>query len=268
MRNANRRETVLQARSLGELQTDALELVQRRFESLGRSGPTTGLLDLDRLVGSLSPGTLVLVQGTAGSGKSSLLITAALANGRADVRTVLVSTQTPNDELALRLLAARSDVDLDRLRNAQLLEDHWLQLDRSFARGLPLEIASSGSFSLRRMIRAGLTSRPGVLLIDDAPSIPLSTALRHARLNALDPLEIVIRSAPCPIFASAGIGSSLGMIADVVVTLQLRNGPEPGRLGKVDVVVTKNRRGPTGRVTALVRQTGGVLVDVVERSED
>ena len=80
------------SRSLVEVDAAVLERVQAKFESPGWQGPSTGLIDLDRLVGPLLPGTLMVVEGAAGSGRSTMLITVALANARKEMRTTFVST--------------------------------------------------------------------------------------------------------------------------------------------------------------------------------
>ena len=72
-----------------------------------------------------------------------MLITVALANARKEMRTTFVSTQAEYDEIGLRFLAARSAVDLDRLREARLHERDWLQVGQAISHELPIELVST-----------------------------------------------------------------------------------------------------------------------------
>lgn len=73
-------------RPAGDAAQALLAAVQARREAGGANGATTGLADLDRIIGGLQPGALVVVAGRPGMGKSVLAgaiarHTAAAGNG-------------------------------------------------------------------------------------------------------------------------------------------------------------------------------------------
>ena len=91
----------------------------------------TGLGELDRVLGGgLVPGSLVLVGGEPGVGKSSLLLQALGAIGAAGMRALLVSGEESPAQVRLRRRAAgrhrpRAGAGRDRARGASATPSRW-----------------------------------------------------------------------------------------------------------------------------------------------
>jgi replicative DNA helicase len=84
------------------------------------SGTTTGLRALDNAVGGLHPGELTLIGGPPGAGKSSLLLTMALAVAALGVGVAFYSLELPTDVLGLRAAFLHARVPFVALRRNEL----------------------------------------------------------------------------------------------------------------------------------------------------
>lgn len=82
---------------------------------------TTGLAQLDRVVGGLRGGQLVVLAGKTGHGKSALAMTMALSLAQTKAPpSLLVSLEMPGGDLAVRAAAYLTSISQTRLRAAQI----------------------------------------------------------------------------------------------------------------------------------------------------
>lgn len=113
-----------------------------------RSGKTersvsTGLTNLDRIIGGYKAKKLYVVGGRPSMGKTSLMIEAAIQHCIRNVRTRLVSLEMTAEELLHRIFAAVSEVPFERLIEPAFLNaEEWrrVELARSAVSEWPLEI--------------------------------------------------------------------------------------------------------------------------------
>ncbi len=92
----------------------------------GVVGVPTGLIDLDRILGSLIEGNVYIVAGRPGQGKTGLLLTIAKhAAQRNKKRVGIFSLEMSRQQVAQRLIAQESEVDLQRIIQGKLLETEW-----------------------------------------------------------------------------------------------------------------------------------------------
>ncbi len=83
----------------------------------------TGLTDLDKLLGGIVPGNLVVVAAQTGVGKSSLLLNIARNAARAqNFRVAIFSLEMSREEWERRLLARESGIAIDRLKLGAMSE--------------------------------------------------------------------------------------------------------------------------------------------------
>jgi len=86
----------------------------------------TGLTDVDHLLkGGLRPGTLNLVAGRPGQGKSSWMQTVALAAAEHGKRVGFFSLEMARQELAARLLSASTGLDANLISEGLLTDSQW-----------------------------------------------------------------------------------------------------------------------------------------------
>jgi replicative DNA helicase len=89
-------------------------------------GVPTGLLDLDKILGSMIPGNVYIVAGRPGQGKTGLLLTIAKhAAQKIKKRVAVFSLEMSRQQVAQRLISQEIEVDLHRIILGKLLENEW-----------------------------------------------------------------------------------------------------------------------------------------------
>ena len=97
------------------------DLAQRQQSGQALLGHATGLHLLDRSLGGLVPGDLIVIAGRPGMGKSALANRIKLGVARSTGRAVLsLELEMTGQQLAHRMLAAEGGIDLRRIRSAKL----------------------------------------------------------------------------------------------------------------------------------------------------
>lgn len=115
---------------------------------------------LDKLIGGLAPGSLVVLAARPGGGKSIALlqIAARLAH---DGVVALSSLEMTEAELQKRLLAQFGPVHMSALRNHQLTDDDW-----------------------KRVVEAKRRVQGAPIFVDERPGVTMSDIRAHARAVA------------------------------------------------------------------------------------
>jgi replicative DNA helicase len=107
-----------QALERAQLARDGKPITSRRI--------ATGLVDVDQLLkGGLRSGTLNLVAGRPGQGKSSWMQTVALTAAENGKRVGFFSLEMARQELAARLLSAFSGLDANLISEGLLTDSQW-----------------------------------------------------------------------------------------------------------------------------------------------
>ena len=108
--------------------------VYDRLEELAQSGEaipglSTGLHDLDRKINGLNRTDLLLIAARPGMGKTSMALNIALNVAKKYPKTVaFFNLEMSREQMAMRLLANESFVDLQKLVTGQLTEEDWGKL--------------------------------------------------------------------------------------------------------------------------------------------
>jgi replicative DNA helicase len=117
----------------------------------------TGWPDLDRLIGGLAPGRLVLVGARPGVGKSVMGTNLALHFAHHHAHAVLLaSLEMPEDEVGQRLLAAHAGVNLTNLQMGTTDERSWGLIARHTAElsALPITVDDTPTQTITDIRRA------------------------------------------------------------------------------------------------------------------
>ncbi|MFN2504741.1 MAG: replicative DNA helicase [Acidimicrobiales bacterium] len=264
-------------RVLLDRQLDRLEQLYEHGEEI--TGVATGFADLDRMMSGLQRGSLVVLGGRPGSGKTSLALNiAAHATLEAPVPVLMFSLEMSHLELTQRLLSAEARVDGTRLRNGKLIESDWPKISQAVGRmaEAPLHIDDNPHLTVME-IRAKarrLKSREGLgLVIVDY--LQLMTGRSSAESRQVEVaeisrgLKILARELEVPVVALSQLSRNLESRADkrpvladlresgaleqdsdaVLFTYrdEMYNPGSPDR-GVAEVIVAKQRNGPTGVV--------------------
>lgn len=276
--------------SLGDVLDAALE---RAFDPDARQrGVSTGLGILDDAIGGLTPGQLIVVGGRPGAGKSVLVCDMARAAAMwHDVPTLVFSLEMSRAEVGARILAAVCEINLKHILHGNLRSDQAQHL-RSRAEDLrssPLTVDDSPQLDIgairatarRQAQRKGL----GLVIVDYLQLIG-TTSRRDNRVQEVAELstglKALARELQVPVVAAAQLNRASeirsdkrpqlsdlresGQIeadADVVILLHRpdQNDPRSERAGLVDLILAKNRHGPTDVVTAVAQLEYARFVD-------
>ena len=131
-------------------------------------GLSTGLRDLDSKINGLNKSDLLLVAARPAMGKSAFALNIAVNVAKKYKKTVAVfNLEMSREQLAMRLLAAESFIDMQKLATGKLNEDEWSKLC----------LASSALSQTD-------------IRIDDNPSV--TVAEMNAKLRRLDNLGLVV----------------------------------------------------------------------------
>lgn len=245
-------------------------------------GLGTGLVDLDTLTGGLRRGQLIVVGGRPGDGKSLLLTGFARhAAIKQNANTLLISLEMRREEIYDRVLAAEAKVLLHRLVSRSTPppdERHRLAAAAERIKGAPLAIDDNSTVDINRIralarmhqVRHGLD-----LLLLDYVQLVSPTSPREPRTQQIDGitrgLKLLAGELNVPVVAAAQLNrqadsrpdrmpqlsdlresGGLENDANIVILLHRddRLDPESPRAGEIDLVVAKNRNGPTDTLTA------------------
>ncbi len=142
---------------------DAIDAAMAAADAAARAGApaglSTGMSRIDAALGGLENGTLTVVAGRPGMGKSSLVHQWAINAARAGVGVVEISLEMSAVQLGRRTLATAAGVPISRLKHGQhALVASQLISARKELRGLPLSIEDG----------AGLTSTAIAAKVRDA----------------------------------------------------------------------------------------------------
>jgi replicative DNA helicase len=171
--------------ALNDFIDPTIDRVQEAWRNRGKlMGVTTGLVDLDRALGGLMPGHLIIIAGRPAMGKSTTAKTVALAAARAETVVPFFSLEMSAEELTQWCLADMTGISAMRQRIGGVDENDIANLvdAGSALRALPLLIDDTPGLSIpqirarcRRMKRQrGI----GLVVVDH---LGLITASREAR---------------------------------------------------------------------------------------
>ncbi|NSW51991.1 MAG: replicative DNA helicase [Anaerolineae bacterium] len=148
---------------------DQVEALANRDTEI--TGVPTGLNYLDRWLGGLQKSDLLIVAGRPGMGKTGFMLTAAKNAAIIHKKTVAYfSLEMSNEQLAQRMLAQETNIDMKMIRTGRLKEDDW---DRFV-------------FAINNMTDARL-------FLDDTPGItPLQLRTKCRRLHMEFNLDLIV----------------------------------------------------------------------------
>ena len=145
--------------------TRAIEMAEAASRTRGGlSGVSTGLTDLNRLLGGLQRSDLIILAGRPGMGKTALATNIAFhaatttRSQEKPQHVAFFSLEMSAEQLAIRILAERTGIDSDRIRRGQL---------------------EGADFSA--LVKASGEIEQAPMFIDDTPALSVSQVSSRAR---------------------------------------------------------------------------------------
>ena len=275
--------------------TRAHELVIKGIERLTAAeesgtvvtGVPTGFIDLDRVIGGLHPGNMVVVAARPSMGKTALALgIAEHAALNENMAVAVFSLEMSGDELIQRLLASTAVVDAGRIRAGKLAPEAWSRIgraaDRLSAARLYIDDSEGVTVGEMRTKLRRLKSRDGLDLLvvdyiqlmegprgrkDENRVQEISTISRSLKMLARD-LDVPIicvsqlnrapdaRNDKRPMLSDLRESGAIEQDADLVLMIYRDDYYNPENSedkGLAEVLVAKNRHGPTDRVKLTFR---------------
>ncbi|MCL2218693.1 MAG: replicative DNA helicase [Chitinispirillia bacterium] len=278
-RESNKPETI------GELMPRIFDLIETYKAGGSVSGVPTGFTKLDRMTTGFHGGDLVIIGGRPGMGKTSFCLSIALnASVRAGYGVVIFSLEMPKEQLVQRMLCSEARVNMHSLRSGTLPSNEYGKLAKAAGPlyEAPLYIDDTAGISVldlrakaRRIQLQMKGKKLGLLIVDYLqlmrPTVASDSIQQDISMISRT-LKAVARELNVPIIALSQLNRSLeqrkeddrrpklsdlresGAIeqdADVVMFVyreEVYKKDQPDLEGKAEIIVEKQRNGPTGKV--------------------
>jgi replicative DNA helicase len=244
-------------------------------------GVPTGFHKLDAMTHGLHGGQMIIVAARPGVGKSTFALDVA-RNGafKHDKPVLFFSLEMSKAEIAMRMLSAEAEIHLSKMRGGKLSSDEWKKMAsvRGRINDKPLFIDDSPNLTMVE-IRAKsrrLAQNLGLeLIVIDYLQLLSSGKKVESRQQEVSEfsrsIKLLAKELKIPVIAIAQLNrnseqskdkkpeishlresGSLEQDADVVILLHREDMNDPGheRAGEGDIIVAKQRSGPTGTVAA------------------
>lgn len=243
------------------------------------TGCPTGFKELDRLTSGLQSSDLIIIAGRPSSGKTAFALgVVEHAACEAKVPSAVFSLEMSKEQLVQRLLCSRGEVDSYKLRGGFLAESDWPKLTRAAGvlSDAPIYIDDSPVLTVLEMRakarRLKKEKNLGLLVVDylqlvrsthrmesrEREIAEISRGLKalakelHVPVIAISQLNrgVEARQDKRPMLADLRESGSLEQDSDVVMFIyrdEMYNQESPDQ-GKAELIVGKQRNGPTGRI--------------------
>ncbi|NMA55588.1 MAG: replicative DNA helicase [Firmicutes bacterium] len=259
---------------------EAFDRIEYLYQHRGAiPGIPTGFRDLDRLTSGLQPSDFIVVAGRPSMGKTSLCLNIAQHVAVEQGKPVaLFSLEMSKEQLVQRLLSTEARIPGQKLRTGDLDEEDWPRLVQAMAKLSDVPIFIDDSPVLTAMEIRAKTRRlvqehgPGLVIIDYLQLITGHTRgdSRQQEISEISrSLKALAREVKCPVIALSQLSRAVeqrqnkrpvlsdlresGAIeqdADLVAFIYRDEyyDPDSDQKGVAEIVIAKQRNGPTGDV--------------------
>lgn len=261
-------------RLIADVLREHLATVGERWEGR-RDGLMTGFADLDRALGGMRPGNLVLIAARPAMGKTSLAmqVAANVAEGRA---VVVFSQEMAASELADRLIAFKGGVDLGKVIRGGMTEDEHGRFNAGVLRARDLALYVDDAPAQRvadiraKAMKVRRQRDVGLVVVDYLQLMTGDGANRNAEIEQISRgLKALAKELGCPVVALSQLSrkceerpnkrpmlsdlrdsGAIEQDADIVLMIyrdEIYN-PASADAGTAEILIRKNRQGAVGDV--------------------
>lgn len=204
-----------------------------------------GLAELDRALGGLRPGRILLVATAPGQGKTTYALQIAAAAALTDRRVRLYCPRETRRAVAARVLASTA-----RVSYSHVLEGRHLDGPSTSRAHAVRERLIATDFQVHADAPVDLSSidECDLLVVDDAHLGPRelaghlrSAARSGAAVLVAIPLDLLVRG---PVGVGVELIRTWAEMCDHAIVFKWPGPKEPGREGEADLLLVKNRHGP------------------------
>lgn len=256
---------------------DAYQRVERLANSDGQViGLSTGFPSVDRLLGGIEPGNLVVLAARPSMGKSAFALSLVSKLAIRERKPVaMFSLEMSRHELSLRLQSSGSLIPLERLRRGDIRDDEWPKFQQATAtiEQAPIYVDDNSEATLaeiRSKARRIKMREPGLALVivDYLQLMSAEGQNRNEQVSSLSrglkvmagQLEVPVvclaqlnrqleqRGDKRPILSDLRDSGAIEQDADIVMFIfreDYYRGQNEPKDQKAEVIVAKHRMGPT-----------------------
>ncbi|HEY6942048.1 replicative DNA helicase [Dokdonella sp.] len=259
---------------------EAFQILHQRYENRGSvTGLPTGFIDLDEMTAGLQPSDLIIVAARPSMGKTAFSVNmaeyAALKTKKA---VAIFSMEMSASQLAFRLISSLGRINQQHLRTGDLAEEEWPRVTNAITLLSEAKIfiddtpALSPSELRARSRRLKREHDLGLIVIDylQLMQVPGTKENRATEISEISrSLKALAKELNVPVIALSQLNRSLeqrtdkrpvmadlresGAIeqdADVIMFIYRDEyyNPESGEKGVAEIIIGKQRNGPTGHV--------------------
>ncbi|MER6249347.1 DnaB-like helicase C-terminal domain-containing protein [Streptomyces griseorubiginosus] len=271
--------------AVGDLYLDYIADLEKIQE--GRQvGLTYGFADLDMVTSGMQPGNVTVVAAQSGIGKSTLALNAAVAAAKTGAKAMFSSLEMSSTELMQKIAAAEGKIALHHLTHkGGLTVEGWETVRRlgvELFQTLPLRVYRPDGASLWDITSAARACARAdgldLLVVDYVQLVEVEQSRNITREQAVASVSRGLKNLAveldCHVIALSQLNDD-GLMresraikndASVVIKVERPDAddPESPRAGEVDLVVEKNRFGPTARVTVAAQLHYSRFVDMAQ----
>jgi replicative DNA helicase len=264
---------------------DRIETLYNRDNPSDVTGVPTGFVDLDRMTSGFQPGDLIIVAGRPSMGKTSLALNigenVALDTG---MPVAVFSMEMGASQLALRMIGSVGRLDQHKLRTGRLVAEDWDKLSAALGRlnEAPILIDETPALNAievrsraRRLMRQ--YGKLGLVIVDYLQLMQASTQgenratelseISRAMKSLAKELQVPVvalsqlnrsleqRPDKRPVMSDLRESGALEQDADVILFIYRDEvyKPDSPDKGTAEILISKQRNGPTGKVTLTFR---------------
>ena len=159
-------------RNINEQLFDVLKELEKRINSEGLTGITTGFNSLNKFTGGWQETDLVIVGGASSMGKTSLALAFAVNASKDDVPTAIFSYEMSYQQLLMRIISAETGIDNKWMINGTLDKQNMMSINKEIGKieKYPLYIddcnRTSLTYLLNRIRKLHITKGIRLVLVD------------------------------------------------------------------------------------------------------
>ena len=263
--------------NLKDLVEPGLKKLEELFhKKISTTGIPSSFPELDHLTSGFQPSELIILAARPSMGKTALSLNIALHNALQGKKVAFFSLEMSKEQILLRLLSSLGKINLSKLTNGQINQHQWGKLIEAAARLSETHFFIDDSsplspYEIRSKARR-LKSRQGLdLLVVDylqLMQLPDRTETREREVSEMSRLlkafskelgipiitlsqlnrSVEARSNRRPILSDLRESGAIEQDADVIMMLYREDYYEETNTNEAEVIINKQRNGPTGTV--------------------
>jgi len=109
------------------------KLANSKASEGGVTGLTTGFKKFDEMTSGLQKGDLVILAARPSMGKTALMLNMGMNAAREGAKIAIFSLEMSAEQLLLRLLSSESSIEHQKIRNANISSEEWMELTNTAA---------------------------------------------------------------------------------------------------------------------------------------